>query len=137
MRLPRLCCCLILIGIFGVTVAWPTPARAASFNVAAGDVAGLIAAINAANTNGEPSNTINLAHDSTYLIAGVDTSPNAISGKLLGSGGALGPNGLPVITSALKMNYPAASGEVSNPISQTGVVVGGEVVHIRFHGPGF
>jgi hypothetical protein len=46
------------------------PAYAAVFNVASGDVAGLIAAINAANANGE-ENTINLT-PGTYTLTAID-----------------------------------------------------------------
>jgi hypothetical protein len=67
------------------------PAYPAVFNVASGDVAGLIAAINAANSNGE-ENTINLV-PGTYTLTGAD---NNSSGS--------GPNGLPVITGAMTIN---------------------------------
>jgi hypothetical protein len=43
----------------------------AVFNVGAGDVAGLIAAINTANSNGDPSNTINLTK-STYDLTAIN-----------------------------------------------------------------
>jgi hypothetical protein len=63
---------------------------AADFSVASGDVAGLIAAINTANANGEPD-TINLA-PGLYTLTTVDN----------GTGG--GANGLPVITSVITIN---------------------------------
>jgi hypothetical protein len=66
------------------------PVYSAIFNVASGDVAGLIAAINAANANGE-ENTINLA-PGTYTLTAVDNSSGS------------GPNGLPVIASAMTIN---------------------------------
>ena len=66
------------------------PAYAAVFNVASGDVTGLIAAINAANSNGE-ENTINL-EPGTYTLTAID------------NGGRLDSNGLPVITSAMTIS---------------------------------
>ena len=47
------------------------PAYSAVFNISSGDVTGLIAAINAANANGE-ENTINL-EPGTYTLTGVNT----------------------------------------------------------------
>ena len=61
------------------------PAYSAVFNISSGDVTGLIAAINAANANGE-ENTINLARG-TYTLTAVDN----IRGPGLN-------NGLPVIS---------------------------------------
>lgn len=64
-----------------------TPPRfleAAIFNIANGDVAGLIAAINTANGNGE-ANIINLATNRTYNLTAADNDSN----------------GLPVITNPL------------------------------------
>jgi len=66
-------------------------AGAAVFNVAAGDTAGLIAAITTANGNGV-ANVINLA-GGTYNLAAVDNTS-----------GIAGPNGLPAITSTLTIN---------------------------------
>src|SRR5438045_3054904 len=57
---------------------------AATFNIPDGDVAGLIAAINTANTNNQ-DDTINLAAG-TYTLTAVDTSP-----------GSDGLSGLPVV----------------------------------------
>lgn len=64
-------------------------APAATFNVGDGDVMGLIAAINAANSNDE-ANTINLAQDGLYTLTEV----------VFGSS----PTGLPQITSELTIN---------------------------------
>jgi hypothetical protein len=64
----------------------PVPAYSAVFNISSGDVTGLIAAINAANSNGQ-QNTINLAPGKYTLT----TFNNNISG----------PNSLPSITSRL------------------------------------
>src|SRR3982751_1634062 len=52
---------LAMIGLLGSLVE----TRAATFNIADGDVAGLINAINTANTNGE-DDVINLAGDGVY-----------------------------------------------------------------------
>jgi hypothetical protein len=65
------------------------PAYAAVFNVSSGDVTGLIAAITAANANGE-ENTINLT-PGTYTLTAID------NGTFLNGSS----NGLPVITSAM------------------------------------
>jgi hypothetical protein len=62
------------------------PAYSAVFNISSGDVAGLISAINAANSNGE-ENTIYLA-PGVYSLTAVNNSTN-------------GPNGLPSIASRL------------------------------------
>jgi hypothetical protein len=67
-------------------------AQAATFNVANGDVAGLIAAINAANTSPAP-NTINLASGGTYTLTAVDN----------------GVNGLPAITNPMTINGNGAT----------------------------
>jgi hypothetical protein len=67
------------------------PGYTAVFNVASGDVAGLIAAIKAANANDE-QNTINLA-PGTYTLTAIDNSRSA--------GDA---NGLPVITGTITIN---------------------------------
>ena len=58
-------------------------AHAATFDIAAGDVAGFKAAINTANANGE-ADTINLAANATYTLTTEDNTNQ-------------GPNGLPVI----------------------------------------
>lgn len=72
---------LILLIIAGIFTA--RPAYAASFTVACNDIAGLIAAINTANSNGE-ADTITLANNCTYTLATADNSAN-------------GPSGLPAI----------------------------------------
>jgi hypothetical protein len=68
-------------------------AKAATFNIADGDVAGLIAAIQTANASGG-SNIINLATHGTYVLAAPFTPQ--VDG--------LGPTGLPYITSTLTIN---------------------------------
>ncbi|MFN8455568.1 MAG: choice-of-anchor Q domain-containing protein [Anaerolineae bacterium] len=65
-------------------------AQAATFNIANGDVTGLIRAINTANGNGVPD-TINLAADGLYTLTTINNT----------TGGA---NGLPVITSNITIN---------------------------------
>ena len=62
------------------------PAHSAVFNISSGDVAGLIAAINEANVNGD-ENTINLAAG-TYIVTAVNNSVD-------------GANGLPSVTGNL------------------------------------
>ena len=94
----RLGSAALLAGLL-MGVAAP-PARAATFDVPDGDVAGLIAAINAANGNGQPD-TINLAANGTYVVT---TGPYA----------AAGPNGLPSITSQITVNGNGATIERSS-----------------------
>jgi hypothetical protein len=73
------------------------PAHAAVFNIAAGDVAGLINAINTANANNE-DDTINLAQG-TYALTAVNNDTD-------------GPNGLPSITSAITIHGAGANDTV-------------------------
>ena len=77
-----------------------TSARAEVFNIPPGDVVALIAAINAANANGE-DDTINL-EAGTYSLTTVD---NEIDGQ----------NGLPLITSAITINGAGADHTVIEP----------------------
>lgn len=70
--------------LFATVAADPASAVAAEFTVSNGDVAGLISAINRANSNGE-GDTIHLASGGTYTVSAVDNT------------GANGPNGLPLI----------------------------------------
>ena len=72
------------------------PAYAAVFNVASGDVTGLIAAINAANSNGQ-ENTIDL-EPGTYTLTAID---NGTFGNT---------NGLPAITSAMTITGAGRTG---------------------------
>jgi hypothetical protein len=67
----------------------------AVFNVGAGDVAGLIADINQANSNGQTSNTINLTAG-TYNLTEINNY-------------WYGPDGLPAITSNLTINGDGAT----------------------------
>ncbi|MBY0280212.1 right-handed parallel beta-helix repeat-containing protein, partial [Candidatus Binatia bacterium] len=60
---------LVLLLSCALASALPTAARAATFDVASGDVAGLIAAIDAANANGE-ADTIHLAAGTYSLTSG-------------------------------------------------------------------
>jgi hypothetical protein len=71
------------------------PAHSAGFNISSGDVAGLIAAINTANSNGE-ENAINLG-PGTYSLTSVDNSPSTFGG-----------NGLPIITGTMIINGQSA-----------------------------
>ncbi len=74
----------------GFFFAFPRSIFAATFPVGDGDVAGLKAAINTANGNGEV-NTINLAPNSVYSLTAMDND-------------ILGGNGLPIITNDLTIN---------------------------------
>ena len=56
------------------------PAMAATFDIADGDVAGLIAAINTSNVNGVPD-TINLAAGGTYTLNTSDSDTDGLNGK--------------------------------------------------------
>jgi hypothetical protein len=62
----------------------------AIFNIAAGDVPGLIAALDAANTNGQPD-TVNLAPGATYTLTAPGPSPPSVAAGLtvLADGGQL------------------------------------------------
>jgi concanavalin A-like lectin/glucanase superfamily protein len=71
------------------------------FNIADGDVVGLIAAINSANASSCPT-TINLAPNGHYVLTTV-----ADSG--LGESGARGPSGLPYIRSQVTINGGGAT----------------------------
>jgi len=70
----------------------PTATQAATYNVANGDVAGLIAAINSANSSAAP-NVINLANGGTYTLTAPDN----------------GSNGLPAITNSMTINGNGAT----------------------------
>src|SRR6185503_10950002 len=70
----------------------PSATQAATYNVANGDVAGLIAAINSANSSAAP-NVINLANGGTYTLTTVDN----------------GSNGLPVINNSMTINGNGAT----------------------------
>jgi hypothetical protein len=79
----------------------PSVAQAATFNIANGDVAGLIAAIQSANTNGDASNTINLAPNGAYVLGAVAETPPEYN--------APGAVGLPVIRRDLTINGNGAT----------------------------
>src|SRR5262249_40676852 len=69
----------------------------AVFNVLTGDVAGLVADINTANTNNDPNgNTINLTAGSTYNLTTINNF-------------WYGPDGLPAISSNLTINGNGAT----------------------------
>jgi hypothetical protein len=78
----------------------PVSGEAATFNIANGDVAGLIAAIQTANTNGE-ENVINLAPKGTYTLTAVSEYPAEYAGP--------GAAGLPLVRSVLTINGNGAS----------------------------
>src|SRR6476619_1801819 len=81
--------CALALSLPGLPIV-----RAATFTIADGDVYGpngLIAAINAANSNGQ-ANTIELAQNSLYTIISINNT------------GSDGDNGLPQIRSNLTIN---------------------------------
>jgi hypothetical protein len=79
----------------------PSVVQAATFNIANGDAAGLIAAIQTANSNGDASNTINLARNGTYVLTAVAENPPEYN--------APGPVGLPVIRRDVTINGNGAT----------------------------
>lgn len=74
--------------------------RAATFNIADGDVAGLIAAIQTANVSGG-SHIINLAPNGTYTLTAVAEYPPEFNSP--------GPTGLPVIRATVTFNGNGAT----------------------------
>jgi hypothetical protein len=76
---------LFLISFLGLQISF-----AANFNIANGDVAGLINAINQATSNGQLSNTINLAPNGLYLL-------NSAHFNFSEEGVDYGPVGLPLV----------------------------------------
>src|SRR5437899_9181705 len=60
-----------------VLFSFPQLAPAATFNIANGDVAGLISAINTANSNNQ-DDTINLASNSDYVLTAPDNGSNGL-----------------------------------------------------------
>ncbi|MBA2377289.1 MAG: hypothetical protein H0V75_14380 [Rubrobacter sp.] len=85
-----------LLATFLAVALWhSSPAKAADFDVGNGDVAGLKAAINAANQNNE-ADTISLADNGTYTLTEVDNT-------------AEGSNGLPQIASEITIEGNGAT----------------------------
>src|SRR5262249_28841075 len=83
-----------MISIVGLSLALVPPAvQAATFSCASGDVQCLIIAINQANANLQPENTIHL-EAGTYTLTNIDNNTD-------------GPNGLPSITSTLTIDAAA------------------------------
>ena len=76
---------IALLLAFLAALTFSQGAQAATFNIADGDVAGLIAAINATNSNPGPD-TINLAPGGTYILT-----------YIAGPDGWHGPTGLPIV----------------------------------------
>jgi hypothetical protein len=90
-RIPR---GISTISIVGLALALAAPVvQGATFTCAAGDVQCLIIAINQANTNLQPENTIHL-EAGTYTLTNIDNNAD-------------GPNGLPSITSTLTIDVAA------------------------------
>jgi hypothetical protein len=89
---------LFLTAVVLLIVSFVNAAQAAVFNCPAGDTQCLILAINQANTNGNPSNTIQLeAGTYTFLNPNNDTD---------------GANGFPSITSTVVIKGPAANAAI-------------------------
>src|SRR5262245_13491074 len=93
-RGPALTGRVLLWGTVCAALGTAARARAAVFNVAAGDVAGLVSAINQANGNGQ-ADTIILAAG-TYRIRTVNNNTD-------------GPNGLPSIRSQITIQGAGAT----------------------------
>ena len=89
-------CLRILLASVMLCLSGPT--YASTFTCSGGDVACLIAAINTANTNGEPENTVRLS-PGTYTLTAVDNNTQ-------------GPNGLPSVTSTLTIRADVEGSEV-------------------------
>jgi hypothetical protein len=85
----------------------PGMAPAATFNIANGDVAGLIAAIQTANANCAAATTINLAPGGTYTLTAVGENPREYNGP--------GSVGLPVIRVSVTINGKAQPFNVAQP----------------------
>jgi hypothetical protein len=79
------------------SIAWSTLVCAEIFNIAEGDVIGLISAIDSANLN-DVEDTINLAINGSYTLTVADPK-----------GGPNGPTGLPSITSVITINGNGAA----------------------------
>jgi hypothetical protein len=92
----------VRLAIALVAVLAARTAGAAIFTIADGDVAGLIAAMNTANANGE-DDTINLAPGSTYSVMAVDN----------------GQNGLPLVTSRMTIVGSAMNGGIGSTITRS------------------
>jgi hypothetical protein len=76
------------MAVLGLTLACPQQGRAETFSCGAADVQCLVAAINAANANGEDN--VILLEAGAYALMNVDNNTD-------------GPNGLPSITSGLRI----------------------------------
>jgi hypothetical protein len=90
----RLFAAMLGLSLFGAGMV-----DAATFNIADGDTAGLIAAVLTANASGVP-NTINLAAQGTYILTSLVQGDDA---------GYHGPTGLPYIFSPLTINGNGAT----------------------------
>lgn len=90
---------LVPIALVLMLSLWPGGAQAATFDLPDGDVAGLIAAINTANTN-PGADTINLAPGGTYTLTVVDNPGN----------------GLPIIFSQITINGNGATIQRSSAV---------------------
>ncbi|MBI5668836.1 MAG: right-handed parallel beta-helix repeat-containing protein [Chloroflexi bacterium] len=83
----------------------PLVAQAETFDIPAGDVAALIAAVNAANANGPGADVINLETGTYTLMEVNNTYVKATSEQTYGGG----PTGLPVVFGTLTINGNGAT----------------------------
>ena len=95
-----------------IALPFPVPAYSAVFNISSGDVTGLIAAINAANSNGQ-ENTINL-EPGRYTLTTINNNTS-------------GPNGLPSITSRLTIQGTEAETTI---VERDGSVAAFRILHV-------
>lgn len=106
---------LVVAGIV-IELVLAHPAYAAVFNIASGDVAGLINAINTANSNGQ-DNTINLA-TGTFTLTAVDNTNE-------------GANGLPSITGKMTIH---GAGDNITVIQRNGNAPSFRIFHVAATG---
>src|SRR5262249_47518289 len=101
--------------ILGLAIVQPV--QAATFPCAAGDVQCLIIAINHANANLQPQNTI-LLQAGTYTLTNIDNDTN-------------GPNGLPSITSTMTI---VGAGHNTATITRDPNALGFRLLHVGASG---
>src|SRR5215472_474418 len=118
-----------IIGVMAATIyaslAFPSPALAASSHIPCGDVAGLKAAINAANTTPSKPTIIHLASACQYELTGADNGENGLpvigspitvmgNRSTIGRSGALGTPGFRIwevgSTGSLTLNHLSVVG---------------------------
>ncbi len=113
----RIALCVAATASIVLGLAMVQPGQAATFTCVAGDVQCLIIAINHANSNGQPQNTI-LLEAGTYTLTNVDNDTD-------------GPNGLPSITSTLSITGAGAGLTV---ITRASAVLPFRLMHVSSSG---